>query len=88
MKELRVLGERWRVHYNTVRPHSWLGYRAPAPAAWLTETSQGYGKVESKERFPLSHTPDCGGEQISTSPAALHQQSHWYKKSGRPLRPA
>jgi putative transposase len=72
MKELRVLAERWRVHYNTVRPHSSLGYRAPAPAAWLTETSQGYGKVESKERFPLSHTPDCGGEQISTSPAALH----------------
>ena len=21
MKELRVLAERWRVHYNTVRPH-------------------------------------------------------------------
>ena len=27
MKELRVLAERWRVHYNTVRPHSSLGYR-------------------------------------------------------------
>ena len=22
---------RWRVHYNTVRPHSALGYRPPAP---------------------------------------------------------
>jgi len=22
MKEIRVLAERWRVHYNTVRPHS------------------------------------------------------------------
>jgi transposase InsO family protein len=30
MKELRVLAERWRVHYNTIRPHSSLGYRPPA----------------------------------------------------------
>jgi putative transposase len=31
MKEIRILAERWRVHYNTVRPHSSLGYRPPAP---------------------------------------------------------
>jgi putative transposase len=31
--EARVLIERWRVRYNTVRPHSSLGYRAPAPGA-------------------------------------------------------
>ncbi len=31
MKELRVLAERWRVHYNTVRPHSSLGYSPPPP---------------------------------------------------------
>ena len=30
IKELRVLAERWRVHYNTIRPHSSLGYRSPA----------------------------------------------------------
>ncbi len=29
--EARVLCERWRRHYNTVRPHSALGYRPPAP---------------------------------------------------------
>ncbi|HCK40298.1 MAG TPA: hypothetical protein DHW22_01555, partial [Planctomycetaceae bacterium] len=23
--------ERWRRHYNSVRPHSCLGYRPPAP---------------------------------------------------------
>ncbi|WP_247880290.1 transposase, partial [Azospirillum sp. TSA6c] len=28
-----VLIECWRVAYNTVRPHSALGYRPPAPAA-------------------------------------------------------
>jgi putative transposase len=34
MKEIRVLAERWRIHFNTVRPHSSLGYRPPAPEAW------------------------------------------------------
>lgn len=27
----RVLIEAWRRHYNTVRPHSSLGYRPPTP---------------------------------------------------------
>ena len=34
--EAKVLIERWRVHYNTVRLHSSLGYRPPAPEAVLT----------------------------------------------------
>jgi transposase InsO family protein len=29
--EAKVLVERWRRHYNTVRPHSSLGYQPPAP---------------------------------------------------------
>jgi transposase InsO family protein len=29
-----VLIERWRQHYNTIRPHSALGYRPPASEAW------------------------------------------------------
>jgi transposase InsO family protein len=31
--EAKVLIERYRVRYNTVRPHSSLGYRPPAPEA-------------------------------------------------------
>ncbi len=31
--ETQVLVERWRRHYNTIRPHSSLGYRPPAPEA-------------------------------------------------------
>ncbi len=31
--EAKVLTERWRREYNTVRPHSSLGYRPPAPEA-------------------------------------------------------
>ena len=33
LREARVVIERWRKQYNTVRPHSSLGYRPPAPAA-------------------------------------------------------
>ncbi len=44
IKELRVLAERWREHYNTVRPHSSLGYRPPAPEAWLTENARRLGE--------------------------------------------
>jgi hypothetical protein len=36
INELRVLAERWRVHYNTVRPHSSLGYKPPAPETLMT----------------------------------------------------
>jgi transposase InsO family protein len=34
--EARVLVERWRAAYNTVRPHSALDYRPPVPEARLT----------------------------------------------------
>jgi transposase InsO family protein len=37
--EAKVLIERWRVEYNTVRPHSSLGYRAPAPETMLPLTA-------------------------------------------------
>ena len=35
LAEARYLIERWRQHYNQIRPHSSLGYRPPAPAAIL-----------------------------------------------------
>ena len=33
LREAEILIEQWRRHYNTVRPHSALGYRPPAPEA-------------------------------------------------------
>ncbi len=33
LKEARIVIESWRRHYNTVRPHSSLHYRPPAPEA-------------------------------------------------------
>jgi len=31
LKEGQIVIEQWRKHYNTIRPHSSLGYRPPAP---------------------------------------------------------
>ena len=31
LKEASIVIEQWRQHYNTIRPHSALGYRPPAP---------------------------------------------------------
>jgi transposase InsO family protein len=31
LREAKVVIEQWRIHYNTRRPHSALGYRLPAP---------------------------------------------------------
>ncbi|MCJ2011763.1 IS3 family transposase [Methylobacterium sp. J-076] len=41
LKEARVVIEQWRRHYNTLRPHSSLGYQPPAPEVviWPTEPS-------------------------------------------------
>ena len=36
LKEAKVLIEAWRHHYNTLRPHSSLGYRPPAPEVLLS----------------------------------------------------
>ena len=33
LKEAQIIIEEWRIHYNTKRPHSALGYRPPAPEA-------------------------------------------------------
>ena len=33
LKEAKILIEQWRIHDNTIRPHSSLGYRPPAPQA-------------------------------------------------------
>ena len=56
IKELRVLAERWCVHYNTIWPHSSLGYRPPAPEAWLTN-NVGMGKWQPLRASHFSTLP-------------------------------
>lgn len=45
LKEAQVLVERWRVHYDRVRPHRALRYRPPAPEA-LTPRSHAAAQQE------------------------------------------
>jgi putative transposase len=40
LKEAQVMIEMWRKEYNTIRPHSALGYRPPAPEAILFQPSR------------------------------------------------
>ncbi len=48
LHEAQVLIERWRVHYNTKRPHSSLGYRPPAPQTILPKPCvMTYATLES-----------------------------------------
>ncbi|MFL9881396.1 integrase core domain-containing protein, partial [Herbaspirillum rhizosphaerae] len=35
LKEAMILIERWRYHYNHIRPHSSLGFKPPAPLVTL-----------------------------------------------------
>jgi hypothetical protein len=35
VKETKHLIEMWRWEFNHARPHSSLGYKPPAPAAWI-----------------------------------------------------
>jgi transposase InsO family protein len=35
LNEAKIVIETWRRHYNTVRPHASLGYRAPAPEVFV-----------------------------------------------------
>ena len=69
LKEAQILIERWRIEYNTRRPHSALGYRPPAPQAILPKEPV-YGDVENKTRFPHPHTP--GGDYGQIAKEALH----------------
>ena len=59
LQEAKVLIERWRRHYNTVRPHSSLGYRPPAPEA-IQPWSPGSGAT------PLRLPTKAEQEQLVT----------------------
>ena len=39
IKDAQVLIEMWRNHYNTIRPHSSLGYKPPVPATIILQPS-------------------------------------------------
>jgi putative transposase len=68
--------EAWRIHYNTVRPHSSL--RNQTPEQFRLAGEKGSGKVGHKtalenstlknaSSFPLSHSHDGGDNSINSS---------------------
>jgi transposase InsO family protein len=49
LKEAQILIERWRQEYNTIRPHSAVGYRPPAPEAIrVMPRDPGYPKLRPR----------------------------------------
>ena len=48
LKEAQVLIEQWRQEYNTVRPHSSLGYKPPAPETIALDYRETTKKEEKK----------------------------------------
>ena len=42
LREAKAPTERWREHYNRIRPHSSLGYRPPAPEVIAVPAIAGY----------------------------------------------
>ena len=56
LKEAQILIERWRQEYNTIRPHSALGYRPPAPEA-IRVMPRDPGYAELRQDLWLDLTP-------------------------------
>ncbi len=57
LKEVQVLAERWRIHYNTIRPHSSLGYRSPAPENVATRDQNRVWRSGKQTTLPTSPHP-------------------------------
>jgi hypothetical protein len=72
LREAKVLVERWRRHYNRVRPHSSLGYQPPAPEAvaprapgFAPPVARGGNRAESD----IASGTAIGGRSGPTSPS-------------------
>ena len=63
--------EAWRVHYNTVRPHSSLGFLTPERFRAAGDKCCGKagpsGTLENSSSFPLSHSLDGGDNSTHSS---------------------
>ena len=53
LHEAKVLIERWRILYNTIRPHSALGYRPPAPEV-ISAAEAGSAALRPPQK-PIEH---------------------------------
>jgi putative transposase len=61
-RHAKVLIEQWRQHYNSVRPHSTLGYQTPV------EFVSGWGNVSTTEaRIPREGLKKCRLDEPGSS---------------------
>ena len=65
LREAKVLIERWREHYNQVRPHSSLGYRPPAPEAILVAGNLRGSAPEPPASKPLRKALGIRSRRVS-----------------------
>jgi putative transposase len=88
LEEARRTIEAWRVDYNTVRPHSSLGYRTPAefaaeiggekgcgkdaPRKSTNHFSSPFGNPANPTGFPLFHS--LGGDELIPRPSEQIQK--------------
>ena len=56
LAEAKIVIEQWRKYYNTLRPHSSLGYRPPAPEVISWPASSDSLPVTRPARTPLVET--------------------------------
>lgn len=55
LKEAKIVIENWRRHYNTVRPHSSLGYKPPAPKGAVWPRQNGPASTPAVASKPSMH---------------------------------
>jgi Integrase core domain len=64
LREAQVVIESWRRHYNAVRPHASLGYRAPAPEVFVPARAPAGTTTDAAPTFNPNH-PVGAGQHIS-----------------------
>ena len=70
-----MLAERWRVHYNTVKPHSSLGYRSPMEKRPGAVQRGHFREIEHTDNSDAEPVPPCVGTALPLSSCATHSHS-------------
>ena len=60
LREAQIVIESWRRHYNAVRPHASLGYRAPAPEVFVPALAAWPPMQPRLAPVPKRHLADGG----------------------------
>ena len=83
LEEAKVLIEMWRKHYNTVRPHSSLGYKPPAPESISIGVKDGgVSRHVGIEGFSPRETPVRESHCLLHGKSSSDSHSEWYDFRG------